>query len=186
MKSNHKTFKNMNQFINNQIFGKMKKSLIFTVLMALAMSGLAQQYHFAATCESGQTLYYRITDAEAHTVILTHPVSQNYIWFQGNYYGNFAQPQGEVVLPSIVNYHDVDYYVTAIDSCTFGNVASHQSSFPRVLHPSLQGHLLIVSHWKPFWWTERIPHSTLKTTPLSEEKTKPWWWDARQQRFLMI
>ena len=119
MKSNHKTFKNMNQFINNQIFVKMKKSLIFTVLMALAMSGLAQQYHFAATCESGQTLYYRITDAEAHTVILTHPVSQNYIWFQGNYYGNFAQPQGEVVLPSIVNYNDVDYYVTAIDSCTF-------------------------------------------------------------------
>ena len=109
----------MNQFINDQIFGKMKKSLIFTVLMALAMSGLAQQYHFAATCESGQTLYYRITDAEAHTVILTHPVSQNYIWFQGNYYGNFAQPQGEVVLPSIVNYNDVDYYVTAIDSCTF-------------------------------------------------------------------
>ena len=119
MKSNHKTFKNMNQFINNQIFVKMKKSLIFTVLMALAMSGFAQQYHFAATCESGQTLYYRITDAEAHTVILTHPVSQNYIWFQGNYYGNFAQPQGEVVLPSIVNYNDVDYYVTAIDSCTF-------------------------------------------------------------------
>ena len=109
----------MNQFINNQIFVTMKKSLIIAVLMALAMSGLAQQYHFAATCESGQTLYYRITDAEAHTVILTHPVSQNYIWFQGNYYGNFAQPQGEVVLPSIVNYNDVDYYVTAIDSCTF-------------------------------------------------------------------
>ncbi len=53
----------MNQFINNQIFGKMKKSLIFTVLMALAMSGMAQEVHydFAETIESGQTLYFLLS-----------------------------------------------------------------------------------------------------------------------------
>ena len=109
----------MNQFINNQIFVKMKKSLIFTVLMALAMSGFAQQYHFAATCESGQTLYYRITDAEAHTVILTHPFSENNLWFQGDYYQGFIHPTGNIIIPSEVSYNGVNYTVTAIDANTF-------------------------------------------------------------------
>ena len=55
----------------------MKKLLTITVLMALAMSGFAQsQFDFSAVCESGQTLYYRITDAEAHTVSLTNRVRQ--------------------------------------------------------------------------------------------------------------
>ena len=65
----------------------MKKFLTITVLMALAMGGFAQnQFDFSAVCESGQTLYYRITDAEAHTVILTHPYPQEgNPWFQGDY-----------------------------------------------------------------------------------------------------
>ncbi len=99
----------------------MKKLLTITVLMALAMSGFAQnQYDFSAVCESGQTLYYRITDAEAHTVILTHPYRQEgNPWFEGDYYEGFVKPEGETIIPSVVTYNDTNYTVTAIDSNSF-------------------------------------------------------------------
>ena len=97
----------------------MKKLITITMLMALAISGFAQQYNFSAVCESGQTLYYRITDAEAHTVILTHPFSENNLWFQGNYYEGHVMPAGEIIIPSVVTYNGTDYTVTAIDSNTF-------------------------------------------------------------------
>ena len=97
----------------------MKKLITITMLMALAISGFAQQYNFSAVCESGQTLYYRITDAEAHTVILTHPFSENNLWFQGNYYEGHVKPAGEIIIPSVVTYNGTDYTVTAIDSNTF-------------------------------------------------------------------
>ena len=99
----------------------MKKFLTITVLMALAMGGFAQnQFDFSAVCESGQTLYYRITDAEAHTVILTHPYPQEgNPWFQGDYYEGYVKPQGEIIIPSVVTYNGADYTVTAIDSNSF-------------------------------------------------------------------
>ena len=99
----------------------MKKLLTITVLMALAISGFTQnQYDFSAVCESGQTLYYRITDEEAHTVILTHPYPQEgNPWFEGNYYEGFVKPEGEIIIPSVVSYNGMNYTVTAIDSNTF-------------------------------------------------------------------
>ena len=99
----------------------MKKLLTITVLMALAMSGFAQnQYDFSAVCESGQTLYYRITDAEAHTVILTHPYRQEgNPWFEGDYYEGYVKPEGEIIISSVVTYNGTDYTVTAIDSNSF-------------------------------------------------------------------
>ena len=99
----------------------MKKFLTITVLMALAMSGFAQnQYDFSAVCESGQTLYYRITDAEAHTVILTHPYRQEgNPSFQGDYYEGYVKPEGEIIISSVVTYNGTDYTVTAIDSNSF-------------------------------------------------------------------
>ena len=75
----------------------MKKLLTITVLIALAMSGFAQnQYDFSAVCESGQTLYYRITDSDAHTVILTHPYREGNPGFYGDYYQGFVKPEGEI------------------------------------------------------------------------------------------
>ena len=84
------------------------------------MSGFAQnQYDFSAVCESGQTLYYRITDAEAHTVILTHPYREGNPGFYGDYYQGFVKPEGEIIIPSVVTYNGADYTVTAIDSNSF-------------------------------------------------------------------
>ena len=98
----------------------MKKLLTITVLMALAMSGFAQnQYDFSAVCESGQTLYYRITDSDAHTVILTHPYREGNPGFNGDYYQGFVKPEGEIIIPSVVTYNGADYTVTAIDSNSF-------------------------------------------------------------------
>ena len=85
------------------------------------MSVVAQnQYDFSAVCESGQTLYYRITDAEAHTVILTHPYRQEgNPWFEGDYYEGYVKPEGEIIISSVVTYNGTDYTVTAIDSNSF-------------------------------------------------------------------
>ena len=98
----------------------MKKLFVIIVLMALAMNGIAQflNYDFSAECETGQTLYYLITSEEEHTVTLTHPYSEEN-GFHGDYYEGFTQPQGDIILPSIVDYNGVQYFVTAIDKNAF-------------------------------------------------------------------
>ena len=48
----------------------MKKLIAIALFMvAIAVNGIAQetQFDFSAVCETGQTLYYRITDEEVHT-----------------------------------------------------------------------------------------------------------------------
>ena len=101
----------------------MKKLLTITVLMALAMSGMAQilNYDFSAECETGQTLYYRISSEEEHTVTLTFPYSTENPWFEGNYYQYHVMPQGELILPSTVTNNGINYYVTVIDNYAFCN-----------------------------------------------------------------
>lgn len=102
----------------------MKKLFVFTVLMAMSISGFAQilHYDFSAVCESGQTLYYLITSEEEQTVMLTHPFSEENSWFTGdNYYDGFPEPQGEIILPTIVYYNDNLYSVTAIGDNAFNN-----------------------------------------------------------------
>ena len=100
----------------------MKKLLTITVLMALAMGGFAQilHYDFSAVCETGQTLYYRISNEEEKTVMLTYPFSEENSWFTGdNYYDGHPEPQGEITLPLTVTYNDIQYFITAIDDNAF-------------------------------------------------------------------
>ena len=102
----------------------MKKLFVIVIMMALAMNGFAQtilHYDFSAICETGQTLYYVITNNEEHTVTLTYPYSEQNSFFQGNFYEGFPEPQGEIILPATVTYNDVDYAVTAIDNKAFFN-----------------------------------------------------------------
>ena len=99
----------------------MKKLITFTVLMALTISGFAQilNFDFSAECDSGQTLYYRITSEVEHTVTLTYPYSEENPDFWCNYYASFVIPQGDVIIPSVVTYNGINYSVTAIDANTF-------------------------------------------------------------------
>ena len=102
----------------------MKKLFTITVLMALTMSGFSQilHYDFSAVCESGQTLYYLITSEQEQTVMLTYPFSEENSWFTGdNYYDGFPEPQGEIILPTIVYYNDTPYSVTALGDNAFNN-----------------------------------------------------------------
>lgn len=101
----------------------MKKLFIITVLMALAVNGFAQilHYDFSAVCETGQTLYYLITNEEEHTVKITYPYSEENEQFEGDFYDHHPEPQGEIVLPSVVYYNGIQYYVTAIDANAFNN-----------------------------------------------------------------
>ena len=101
----------------------MKKLFVIIVLMALAMNGIAQilNYDFSAECETGQTLYYRISSEEEHTVTLTFPYSTENPWFEGNYYQYHVMPQGELILPSTVTNNGINYYVTVIDNYAFCN-----------------------------------------------------------------
>ena len=101
----------------------MKKLLAIAMMMFLAMNGIAQilNYDFSAECETGQTLYYRITSEEEHTVTLTFPYSTENPWFEGNYYQYHVMPQGELILPSIVKNNGINYFVNVIDNCAFCN-----------------------------------------------------------------
>lgn len=94
----------------------MKKLFIITVLMALAMNGFAQIFHydFSAVCETGQTLYYRILSNDALEVTVAPP--------QYAGWGNYPKPEGDLVVPETVEhegntYTVVSLYENAFDSC---------------------------------------------------------------------
>ena len=102
----------------------MKKLFTITVLMALAMSGFAQQIHydFSKVVESGQTLYFLKRDYAPQEVWVTYPCSRDY-YANGDhittfYYG-FDKPVGDLVIPSTVTHNDTVYTVTRIDFSAF-------------------------------------------------------------------
>lgn len=89
-----------------------KLSLIIMALVAIHFSAFAQDnFDFSAVCESGQTLYYQITDADAHEVALVHPASSGW--------GNYPRPQGDVVFPEIVEHDNEVYNIVAIADSAF-------------------------------------------------------------------
>ena len=77
----------------------------------------SEWFDFSAVCETGQTLYYIITDEEQKTVKVTHPNQPLYptgFWWEG-----CEMPQGTLNLPSTVIYEGETYTVTAIDDNAF-------------------------------------------------------------------
>ncbi len=77
-----------------------------------------ERFDFSAVCETGQTLYYIITDEEQKTVKLTFPHEPENPW-GSNFWEGYEKPQGSMTLPSTVNYEGETYTVTAIDDCAF-------------------------------------------------------------------
>ena len=93
----------------------MKKLVsIITAIVAFNLSVIAQaNFDFSAACESGQTLYYRITDADAHEVALVPPTSGGW--------GSYPRPNGEITFPETVEHEGVTYDLVAIADSTFYN-----------------------------------------------------------------
>lgn len=77
------------------------------------MKGYAA-YDFSAVCSTGQTLYYKITDANNHYVKLVYPGSSS-----SSAWSNYTKPTGNMVLPSSVYYQGSYYTVKIIGDETF-------------------------------------------------------------------
>ncbi|MBQ2167900.1 MAG: leucine-rich repeat domain-containing protein, partial [Prevotella sp.] len=86
----------------------MKKLFAFLIMMVLATSTFAQNYDFSAVCETGQTLYYHILSEENQEVKVTFPNNNPIGWY------GYAQPEGDLVIPTFVEYENTTYTVVSI------------------------------------------------------------------------
>ena len=77
-----------------------------------------ERFDFSAVCETGQTLYYIITDEEQKTVKVTFPHDPENPW-ESNYWEGYEKPQGSMTLPSTVTYQGEDYTLTEVDVAAF-------------------------------------------------------------------
>ncbi len=99
---------------NLQTKRALRSVLLVLLLSAVGMTKAFAAYDFSAVCETGQTLYYNITDATNHYVELTCPGSNSW-----NGWNGFAKPTGNIILPENVQYNDVNYTVTSIGNYAF-------------------------------------------------------------------
>ena len=91
------------------------RGVLLVLLLGVVGMTKGYAYDFSAVCETGQTLYYNITDAENHKVELTCP-SENHFYY--SWYG-FTEPAGEIILPESVQYEGNTYAVTSIGESAF-------------------------------------------------------------------
>ena len=92
----------------------MKKLFVILILVAFALSGVAQQrnFDFSVTVESGQTLYFLKGFYGPQDVKVTSP---NY----GGNYSGYDKPTGDLVIPPTVTYNDTVYTITVIGDQAF-------------------------------------------------------------------
>lgn len=93
----------------------LRTALLVMLLGAAGMGKGYASYDFSAVCETGQMLYYNITDADNHYVELTCPGNplDGYSWL------GFTQPTGNIILPETVQFGNITYTVTSIGNCCF-------------------------------------------------------------------
>ncbi len=89
----------------------MKKLFAFLTMMVLATSAFAQTYDFSAVCETGQTLYYQISNPISFEVILTAPGYP--IW------NGYEKPSGDLIIPEHVEHEGNTYTVVSVLGSTF-------------------------------------------------------------------
>jgi hypothetical protein len=91
------------------------KRLFLFLIFAVFFGGYAMAYDFSAVCESGQTLYYKITSrTEPYMVDVTFP-SNNYY----SPYSDYMMPNGDLEIPELVEYNSITYSVTRIGERAF-------------------------------------------------------------------
>lgn len=91
---------------------RMIKTFLFVLLFGMVGMTKSYAYDFYEACETGQILYYNITDATNHYVELTSP--------SVNWNGGYVRPTGNMVLPEYVyDANDNQFYVTSIGDGAF-------------------------------------------------------------------
>lgn len=91
--------------------------LIVTAVTTFGQSNPWNGYDFSAECETGQTLYYIITDPINKEVTMTHPAPYSYVTL--DFWDGYEEPSGNIVFPSEVVYEGQTYTVTSIDDGAF-------------------------------------------------------------------
>lgn len=101
------------------------KAVMLILMMGVVGMTKGFAYSFSAVCETGQTLYYNITDATNHYVELTCP---SYDW------SGFTKPTGVLVIPDMVEHNNIMYSITNIGNYAFNECSGLTSvSFPNSL-----------------------------------------------------
>jgi len=93
----------------------MKTTRLYTLLALLLIAAPLYAYDFSATCSSGQTLYYIITNQVSHEVRITYPC----LGGNQDFYFGYKKPKGHVVIPDSVMFEGQSYAVTAIGPRSF-------------------------------------------------------------------
>ena len=95
----------------------MKKYLCCFILLALAMSAVAQtnHYHFSETVESGQTLYFLKGTDDPYELTVTYPCQNG----TNNFYYGYDKPVGNLIIPSTITHNDTVYTITRIGNRAF-------------------------------------------------------------------
>lgn len=86
---------------------KIKMNFLVAFIATFGIASMAQSQDFSYTLQGGQTLYFNIVDGGA---VVTRPEDTTL-----PYYSQL----GNLEIPSVVTYNNVDYTVTAIDSNAF-------------------------------------------------------------------
>ncbi len=93
-----------------------KKNFLVLITLLLSMVGMTKvyAYDFTAVTTTGQTLYYSIISNNQHYVKMVYPGNSN-----NNPWGNIVKPSGTVLLPAMVDYNGITWYVRYIDNYAF-------------------------------------------------------------------
>ena len=104
----------------------MKKLFAIVLLMALATSGMTQEVHFdfSVTNSTGYEIYYRITNADLHQVVVTYPCQNN-----DNYWWGYDKPEGKLILMDTISYNGADYTLVGIDDHAFCGCSGLRGTF---------------------------------------------------------
>ena len=91
----------------------MKKIFLLTIVILSSFN--AKSYSFYSNCNTGQTLYYKITSN--NTVAVTYPWSG----LSGSYYYSYSKPLGNLAIPDSVLDNGIWYKVTSVDNHAFSD-----------------------------------------------------------------
>lgn len=94
----------------------MKKLCAILVLVAFAMSGVAQEPHFdfSVVGSTGYKIFYRIVDDSTHQVEVTYPCQH-----EDNYWWGYDKPEGKLMLVDTVAFNGTSYVVVSIGDHAF-------------------------------------------------------------------
>jgi hypothetical protein len=81
---------------------------------------------------SGQTLYFKILDAENHKVAICNQTGGRSLWgvIDDAYDGNVTSPSGALVIPTAITHEAVEYIIEEIDTLAFNECSLTSVTIP--------------------------------------------------------